>query len=112
MSSQIITPNRRSSQIITPNRRSQQFFPDKSWEEDEEKKKKSLNMVLPGFSKDRLRINLNTRTRTLIVTGQKSNGLFNIMRLNERIQIDEECSLDGVHAKLLNNNLYITFPKK
>lgn len=106
MSSQIVTPNRRS--VTQPN---QQFFPDKRWEEDEENNQMSLSMVLPGFSKDRLRINLNTRTRTLIVTGQKSDGLFNIMRLNERIQINEACSLDGVHAKLLNNNLYITFPK-
>uniref|UniRef100_A0A0A0KB53 SHSP domain-containing protein n=1 Tax=Cucumis sativus TaxID=3659 RepID=A0A0A0KB53_CUCSA len=108
MSSQIVNQDWRN--VVT--QQNQQFFPSITFEESEEKNKWSFSMKLPGFSKDRLRINLNTRTRIIVVTGQKSDGLFNITRLNERVTIKEDCLLEGVQAKLSNDTLIVTFEKE
>ncbi|KAG7016359.1 hypothetical protein SDJN02_21467 [Cucurbita argyrosperma subsp. argyrosperma] len=105
MSSQIVEQDWRD---VT--RSDQPFSPDTKWAEEEHSR--ILSMKLPGFPKNRLQITLNAATRTLTVTGQKQDGLFNIIRLNERISIDDTCSLDGVFARLHDHTLFVTFSKK
>ncbi|XP_062168204.1 inactive protein RESTRICTED TEV MOVEMENT 2 [Alnus glutinosa] len=67
-----------------------------------------LEVHLPGFKREQLRVRINIRGG-LIIFGDCTNPLSSF---HKQVEIPKDCNADAIRAKFVSEILYITMPKK
>ncbi|KAI4323708.1 hypothetical protein L6164_023293 [Bauhinia variegata] len=69
-------------------------------------------VYVPGFPEDKLEVRYKFPTKTVIISGEKSEADNKCSRFSEIIHLHENCELSRLHAKLDQEILTVTVPKK
>ncbi|KAK7355204.1 hypothetical protein VNO80_14453 [Phaseolus coccineus] len=86
----------------------QDFEPSHEWVEDEEAH--TLILMLKGFRKENLRVQIGTNRR-LKLRGEEQTSENKLLRINKEFVIPPHSSTNGIKAKLEGGLLYIRIPK-
>ncbi|KAF5470189.1 hypothetical protein F2P56_010718 [Juglans regia] len=81
------------------------------YEQKQEATEHIIQVHLPGFVKERIKIRYVNSSRTLRIQGERPRQDNRWSRFNQTFSVPENCDVDKIQAKFLSGILTITMPK-
>ncbi|XP_027351101.1 inactive protein RESTRICTED TEV MOVEMENT 2-like [Abrus precatorius] len=93
----------------TPNRSYEDFDPLFTWHREEARD--TLELHLPGFRRDQIRIQIN-HLGFLVISGERPLDGTRWKRFKKEFEIPTYCNEDAIHGNLMQSILSVVMPKK